>query len=118
MKNYIKELYIKLSAKIVTLVKFCIEDYRLIIVAILACASGFFVFGSVGAYELENIETTQCILQLIIGALLVAVLILYIKYQAEKEEKEELLEELEEEHNKKANPMKIVELAEKGREKL
>ena len=81
------------------------------VIAILGGLSGFFIIGSFGAYETEHIETAQFIHQIVIGFLLAAVLILYIKYQIAKEEKAELLEEIEE---AKADPVKLVESVERG----
>lgn len=118
MKVKIKDCVIAgfelLRALIVEVVEFFKSIYQLVIIAILGLTSAVLIIGSVGSHENGNIATFQFILQIAIAFLLAAVLILYVKWQIAIEEKAELVEEIEEERNKRANAMKIVDIAERG----
>lgn len=103
-----------LSASIIEVVEFFMSIYQFLIIAILGLTSVVLIIGSVGSHELGNIETFQFILQVVIGFLLFAVLVLYVKWQIALEEKAELVEKIEEERNRRANAMKIVDIAERG----
>lgn len=103
-----------LTALITDFVEFFKSIYQLLIIVLLGLTSALLIIGSVGSHELGNIETFQFLLQVIIAFLLAAVLILYVKWQIAIEEKAELVERIEEERNRRANAMKIVDIAERG----
>lgn len=110
--------YIKFIAEKIGIICECVKSYyKQIIIAVLSFSSTFFILGSVCAYELENIETTQFILQIIIGLLLAVLFYLFCKYQIALEEKEELIEELEEKNNHQFD-LKIAEAFEEYDERM